>query len=113
MILERLDAIPAELEPRTGWSVRPEGACRGEVCVALDTPFDVRQLADRLGMALVHDERHGVWALGPQAGGGGLARGQLPGIVLEGPHRRGFSLGGLRGTKGFHIAVACSGGGRF
>jgi hypothetical protein len=25
------------------------------------------QLAKRLGMALVHDERHGLWALGPQS----------------------------------------------
>jgi peroxiredoxin len=99
MILERLDMPPGELERRTGWSIKPEGACRGEVCVPLDAPFDVRQLAQRLGMALVHDEQHGLWALGPESGGHALASAELADIVLPDRHGQDFALRSLRGTK--------------
>ena len=107
MILERLDVPPAELESRTGWAVKPEGACRGEVCVPLASPFDVADLAERLGMPLVHDQAHGVWSLGPESGGGhALRTAELPEITL--PDRAGqpFSLRSLRGTKVFMIAWA-------
>jgi hypothetical protein len=106
MILERLDEPPAELEPRTGWTIRPEGACRGEVCMPLPAPFDVRELAGRLGMALVHEERHGIWALGPEATGHALASAELPEIVLPDRAGRDFELRSLRGTKVFMIAWA-------
>ena len=60
MILERLDADPQQLARRTGWEIRPEGACKADRCVPLPEPpganVDVRVLAERLGMALVHDE---------------------------------------------------------
>ncbi len=107
MILERLDLPPAELERRTGWSVKPEGACRGDVCVPLESPFCVEDMAKRLGMPLVHDRSHGVWALGPESGAGhALHTAQLPEITL--PDRSGepFSLRSLRGTKLFMIAWA-------
>jgi hypothetical protein len=106
MILERLDVPPPELGRRTGWIIKPEGACRGEQCVALSSPFDVSDLAERLGMALVHDEDHGVWALGPQAGGRELASAELPDIVLPDRNGRDFALRSLRGTKLFMIAWA-------
>jgi hypothetical protein len=107
VILDRLDQPPADLETRTGWVVKPEGACRGDVCVPLPEPFDVAALADRLGMALVHDEAQGLWALGPEsAGGHALTSAELPEIVL--PDRTGedFALRSLRGTKVFMIAWA-------
>ena len=106
MILDRLDQPPAELEWRTGWSIKPQGACRGDACVPLRSPFSVEDMAERLGMALVADERHGLWALGPEAGGRALRSAELPDIVL--PDRQGpdFSLRSLRGTKVFMIAWA-------
>ena len=108
MILTRLDELPAEFEQRTGWSVKPEGACRGEVCVPLGAgPFSVEDLAERVGMPLVHDPSHGVWALGPAAWGGrALSSADLPDIVL--PDRNGseFAMRSLRGTKVFMIAWA-------
>jgi hypothetical protein len=106
VILERLDQPPADLEQRTGWTIKPEGACRGDVCVPLAQPFDSRELAQRLGMALVHDEGAGVWALGPEAGGRALRSAELPDIVLPDRHDRPFSLRSLRGTKVFMIAWA-------
>ncbi len=55
----------------TGWDPKPEGLCRGEVCVPApgarrdDGTIDVELAAARLGMPLVRDTEHGVMALGP------------------------------------------------
>ncbi len=106
MIITSLDEPPEELERRTGWAIKPEGACRGEVCVPLPTPFDVRELSTRLRMALVHDEQHDLWALGPPADGHALSNAALPDIVLPDQHGRPFELRSLRGTKVFMIAWA-------
>ncbi len=106
MILQHLNEPPAELERYTGWTVKPQGACRGEVCVPLATPFDVRDLAERLGMALVHDQKHALWALGPESGGRALSSVELPDIVLPDRHGEDFALRSLRGTKVFMIAWA-------
>jgi len=72
MILHSLDTIdPAVFAERTGWDAKPEGLCRGEVCVPApgalqpDGSLDVSVAAARLGMPIVHDETHGVWAIGP------------------------------------------------
>ena len=106
MIVTELDRPPEELEQRTGWVVKPQGACREELCVPLAKPFDVRDMARRLGMALVEDEDHGLWALGPESGGRALHSAELPDIVL--PDRQGedFSLRSLRGTNVFMVAWA-------
>jgi hypothetical protein len=106
MIIERLDQPPAELELRTGWTIKPQGACRGDVCVPLPQPFDVGELSNRLGMALVHDETHDVWALGPESGGRALTSAQLPDLVLPDRHGEDFALRSLRGAKVFMIAWA-------
>ena len=72
MILTSLDQVSrSAFADRTGWDAKPEGMCRGEVCVpapgalAPDGTLDVGVVAARLGMPLVHDDTHGVWALGP------------------------------------------------
>jgi peroxiredoxin len=99
MILTRLDEVPADLERRTGWTIKPEGACRGKLCVPLESPFDVSELAHRLGMALVHDERHALWALGPESGGHALASAELPDVALPDRDGHTFPLRSLRGKK--------------
>lgn len=106
MIIERLDQPPVELERRTGWTIKPQGACRADQCVPLPDPFDVRDLAERLRMPLIEDEKHRLWALGPQADGPALASAELPDIVLPDRRGRDFALRSLRGTKVFMIAWA-------
>ena len=106
MIVRVLDRPPDGLERQTGWSVKPEGACRGDVCVPLARPFDLSDLARCLGMELVHDERHGLWALGPESGGRALHSAELPDIVLPDRHGENFELRSLRGTKVCMIAWA-------
>ena len=50
-------------------------------------------------MALVHDEAHGLWALGPESGSGRCCRREMPDVTL--PDRDGtpFSIASLRGMK--------------
>jgi hypothetical protein len=100
VILERLEVTPQELRARTGWEIKPEGACKGDRCVPLpDGPVDIRVLAERLGMALVHDEAHGLWALGPESGERALLSAEMPDVTL--PDRDGmpYSISSLRGMK--------------
>jgi peroxiredoxin len=106
MILTRLDTPPADFERRTGWTINDEGACRGDTCVPLERPFDVRALARRLGMALVHDEQHDLWALGPRAEGHALASAELPDLVLPDHRGRDFAMRSLRGSKVLMVAWA-------
>lgn len=107
MILDRLELAPAELADQTGWELKPEGLCRDDRCVPFaagtdDVPpdvVDVRMVAEQLRMPLVPDERHGVWALGPEAGGHVLGSAQLPPIVLPDVDGVPFDITSLRGTK--------------
>ncbi len=105
MIVEQLDLTPQELERGTGWELKPEGLCKDDRCVPLPTAartdgrLDVTAIADRLGMPLVHDDRHGVWALGPESGDHVLASAELPPIVLQDVDGRPFDLASLRGEK--------------
>jgi hypothetical protein len=110
MIVDRLEVSPEQLERRTGWKLEPEGACKGDRCVPLlggdDGTLDARVLAERLGMALVHDSKHGLWALGPESEGHALASAKLPPITLPDRHGNPFSLDSLRGSKVLLVAWA-------
>jgi hypothetical protein len=110
VILERLDVTPEELRSRTGWEIKPEGACKADRCVPLPDGagerIDVRVLAERLGMALVGDEEHGLWALGPESGGRALLSAELPEITLPDRDGNPFSLSSLLGTKVLMLAWA-------
>jgi hypothetical protein len=72
MIFTSLEQVaPDDFAERTGWHAKPEGMCRGEVCVPApgalrtDGSLDVDIATARLGMPLLHDVDHGVWAAGP------------------------------------------------
>lgn len=111
MILKTLAIDVKELERRTGWAIKPEGACKGELCVPLlptndASHVDARVLAGRLGMPLLRDEAHDVWCLGPEAGGRVLDSARLPDIVLPDVDGRPFALRDLRGQKVLLVAWA-------
>jgi hypothetical protein len=113
MLLDRLTISPAELHDLTGWEIKPEGACRDDVCVPLpgvepaaDGTLDVRALAARMGMPLVADEGHGLWALGPRAGGHVLDDANLPEIELPDFDGAPFRVSSLRGRKVMLLAWA-------
>jgi hypothetical protein len=109
VILTSLDLDDAEFEERTGWAIKPEGACKGEVCVPLGGATRLEDIAGRLGMPIVADEDHGVWALGPESSVTGRALTTavaaaitLPQVLTGEP----FSLSSLRGQKVLLLAWA-------
>ena len=102
-----------ELRPRSGWELKPEGVCRGELCVSLPggavagESIDARVLAERLGMPLVRDEEHDLWALGPATlTGRALASATAPELVLPDLEGTLFALSSLRGQKTTLVAWA-------
>jgi hypothetical protein len=110
VILESLEVSVDEFERWTGWTLKPEGACRGPICVPLGVAgptFDVRVLAECLGMPLVEDGRHGLWALGPATvGDRALTSADAPDFVLPDLEGRPFRLSSLRGLKVVLVAWA-------
>jgi hypothetical protein len=110
MILESLAVDPVDLERRTGWSIKPEGACKGDRCVPLPGrhagPLDARLLAERLGMPLLHDEPTGLWCLGPETGPRALDSAEAPPLILPDLDDRPFDLAWLRGSRVLLVAWA-------
>jgi hypothetical protein len=95
MLLDRLDISAAEFQQLTGWEIKPEGACQGEICVPLPNgAFDLVTTAERLGMAIVEDPVQPVWALGPET---------LTGRALSSTDTADFSLPDLDGNE-FHLS---------
>lgn len=100
MLLTDIDISPEAFAAGTGWEIKPEGACRGDMCVPLPDGFSLTSAAERLGMALVHDEAKGLWALGPGSiGGRALTTALAPELVLPDIDGNEFRLSALRGQK--------------
>ena len=98
-------------EKRTGWVIKPEGACKGDVCVPLPRGdgelLDAAVLSERLGMPLVHDEKHDIWSLGPETlSGRALTTAVAPELVLPDLDGEEFALSSLRGQKVVLVAWA-------
>ena len=106
MILEGLDLSVSEFERATGWTLKPEGACHGDVCVPLrdaspaDGRVSVAAVAEKLGMPLLHDPEVGLYALGHATlGGRALASAVAPELELPDLDGNVFRLSSLRGKK--------------
>ena len=115
MLLTELLVDEAEFATRTGWTVKPQGACKGEVCVPLpdevrggDGRLDAAVLADRLGMPLVRHESADLWALGPETAvtGRALTTAVAPDVTLPDVDGNPFTLSSLRGQKVVMVAWA-------
>jgi len=65
-----------ELARTLGWELKPEGLCRGPLCMPIaateradllraDGGIDLVALARRRGQAVVHDDARSTWVFGP------------------------------------------------
>ena len=113
VLLTATTTDPVAFEGATGWAIKPEGACRGEVCVPLpddvrvDGGLDVRVLAERLGMPVLRDEDHGVTAIGPSTVvGHALESAVAPELELPDADGNPFRLSSLHGKKVLLVAWA-------
>jgi hypothetical protein len=114
MILQSLDDVSAEqFADHTGWHPQPHGLCQGDRCVPAagslraDRTIDIGIAADRLGMPLIHDDDHRVWALGPATiGGRALASAAAADPELQTSDGRPFRLSSLHGRKVVLVAWA-------
>ena len=112
MIVDQQRISRTAFEQGTGWALKPQGACRGDVCVPLPgetdpETVDVAAVAQRLGMPLVTDEATGLRALGPASiGGRVLATAEAPELVLPDLDGVEFALSSLRGQKVVLVAWA-------
>jgi hypothetical protein len=113
VLLDSLVVDPDRLASETGWHAKPEGLCKGDMCVPApdathaDGGLDAEVVARRLAMPLVHDEGRGIWALGPSTlGGHALLTAEAPDLTL--PDRQGdaFSLASLLGRRIVMVAWA-------
>jgi hypothetical protein len=76
---ERLWLDPAELERAGGWEWKPEGVCRGPLCVPVPPRadwvrgagsglrIDLAGLSRHMGQPVVLSPEHGVWSVGDAA----------------------------------------------
>jgi hypothetical protein len=102
-----------DLERATGWTAKPEGLCRGEVCVPMRSGeagwldgaarrLDFAAFAAYLGHAIARDVEHAAWAFGPPSDRGTASRsGPVTAPELRLPDLDGamHSLSDYRGKK--------------
>jgi hypothetical protein len=102
----------AEFEARTGWHLKPQGACKAELCVPLGgvdsdaATLDLREIAPRLGMPLLHDDAHDVWSMGPESIGRAIQSATAPDVTLPDRDGKPFDVSSLRGQKVLLLAWA-------
>ncbi len=100
MIFKSADISSAAFEAATGWEIKPEGACKRDVCVPLSDNRDIPSIAQRLGMAVVTDDTTGQVAIGPASlGGKALDTAVMPDVVLHDLDGNEVNLSRFHGEK--------------
>jgi hypothetical protein len=107
---------PAVLEASLGWTLKPEGLCRGEVCVPVrdrdallkDGDIDLEAFAGVLGLPLALDVDERAAALGTPSRdrAAALDSGEAPDFALPDLDGKLHSLSDHRGKKVLLIAYA-------
>jgi hypothetical protein len=114
VLTSSLETEASAFEEATGWAIKPEGACRGDICVPLPPETRLGRdrlrldlLAQRLGAPVVHDEQHGLWAVGPPTvSGRALSTAEAADLELPDVDGNVFKLSSLRGQKVLLVAWA-------
>jgi hypothetical protein len=112
----------AELKRLAGWELKPEGICRGDLCVPIPPGADAKftwkrdgatylnftALADLMGKPWAGDSTHRVWYFGAEAAERGNALKSLGAPDFELPDLDGklHRLSDYRGKKVFLLAWA-------
>jgi len=99
----------ADAERVTGWTLKPEGMCRAEVCMPMPAQsvsagkVDVAAFWTRLGGPAVASEARDVWALGapPEERNAALEGLEAPDFTLPDVDGVPRTLSDLRGRKVF------------
>lgn len=113
---KRVRIAPEELERAFGWALKPQGLCKGDICVTLrerrglqgEGGIDLAVFAQTVGLPLALDAREGVAVLGESAAARGsrLASLEAPDFTLPDLQGRLHSLSEHRGKKVLLIAYA-------
>ncbi len=108
----------ARLPELTGWELKPEGACLGDLCVPLprgrETEFErggwfnIGALAEYLSQPIAHDAETATWAIGESAQDRAMALDSLEAPNFTLPDYRGLEhqLLDYRGKKIFLVSWA-------
>lgn len=89
----------------TGWELKPEGACRGSECIPLPEAIAagedvaIEEIAEALHLPVVHDEKRGLWAVGPSHRTGRALSDTDANFALPTLDGTSFDLASLRGKK--------------
>lgn len=104
MLLRSLTIDKSEFEAGTGWALKPEGACKGDVCIPLSSRagprIDVASVAKDMALPLVGEPEFNLWALGPASvGSHALTTAEATDFTLPDVNGKEFRLSSLRGKK--------------
>ena len=110
---ESLWLSSADLTKASGWELKPEGACMGDVCIPIPPArkaefirdsgrtFNLAALARQLGQPVVHEDKNGAWYFGEAASTrrASLASLQAPDFELPDLDGKMHKLSDYRGRK--------------
>ena len=114
--------VPASDLPQLGWELRPEGACRGDLCVPIPkgrerdfvrgagdgAMFNLTELAELRFQPVARTERGDVYAIGEPSDerAAALRGGMAPDFALPDLEGRTHRLSDYRGQKVFLVSWA-------